>query len=130
MTTPGDRIKLRRKEMKYTQRSLAQVVKVSHVTISQWESCDSTPGGKNLFALAEALRCSPTWILYGDENQAPEPADKPPVPLSDTEIELLKLFSALPESEKERHMIDLRLKVEGFNRLFEELLTARKKTKN
>lgn len=129
MQTLGDRIKSRRKDMKYTQRSLAQVVGVSHVTISQWESGDSTPGGKNLFTLAEALRCTPTWILFGDKDQTPEQAEKPNPPLSEIEKELLKLFNSLPESEKEQHMTNLRFKVEGLNKLFHELLEARKNNK-
>ncbi len=125
MTTPGERIKLRRKELKQTQRNLASAVKVSHVTISQWESCDTTPGGKNLFALANALKCSPTWILYGDSDNSPVPVEDLTSPLSERELELLQLFAFLPESEKERHMEDLRHKVEQFNKLFAELLQAR-----
>ncbi|EMM5415271.1 helix-turn-helix domain-containing protein [Citrobacter farmeri] len=126
MTMPGERIRARRKDLKLTQRALAKLVKVAHVTISQWETGDSEPGGKNLFALSNALQCSPTWILYGDESATPgDPVDTPPA-LDEREIELLSLFSALPESEKERHLNELREKVDGFNRLFEELLQARK----
>lgn len=123
---PGERIRARRKDLKLTQRALAKLVSVAHVTISQWETGDSEPGGKNLFALSNALQCSPTWILYGDEAATPgTPVDTPP-PLDERETELLKLFSSLPESEKERHLTELREKVDGFNRLFEELLQARK----
>ncbi|HCB1754747.1 TPA: helix-turn-helix domain-containing protein [Klebsiella oxytoca] len=126
MTMPGERIRARRKDLKLTQRALAKLVNVAHVTISQWETGDSEPGGKNLFALSNALQCSPTWILYGDEAATPgTPVDNPP-PLDERETELLKLFSSLPESEKERHLTELREKVDGFNRLFEELLQARK----
>ncbi|MCC3704243.1 helix-turn-helix domain-containing protein [Rouxiella badensis] len=125
MMTPGDRIKLRRKEMKYTQRKLASVVKVSHVTISQWESCDTTPGGRNLFALASALKCTPTWILYGDTETSPIPIESIAPPLAERELELLRLFAYLPESEKERHMAELQSKVDEFNKLFAELLHAR-----
>ncbi|WP_139156488.1 helix-turn-helix domain-containing protein, partial [Enterobacter hormaechei] len=61
MTMPGERIRARRKDLKLTQRALAKLVNVAHVTISQWETGDSEPGGKNLFALSNALQCSPTW---------------------------------------------------------------------
>ncbi|UAN12413.1 helix-turn-helix domain-containing protein [Raoultella planticola] len=126
MTMPGERIRARRKDLKLTQRALAKLVNVAHVTISQWETGDSEPGGKNLFALSSALQCNPTWILYGDEAATPgTPLDTPP-PLDERETELLKLFSSLPESEKERHLKELREKVDEFNRLFEELLQARK----
>ncbi|CAH3627371.1 hypothetical protein AI2618V1_1703 [Serratia marcescens] len=126
MKLPGERIRARRKELKLTQRALAKIVPVSHVTVSQWETGDSEPGGKNLFALSKALQCTPTWILYGDDSQQPgEPEELPPQ-LDEREKELLDLFKALPESEKESHLAMLRDKVDGFNRLFEELLKARK----
>ncbi|MHA7847268.1 helix-turn-helix domain-containing protein [Serratia sp. D1N4] len=129
MNTPGERIRARRKEIDLTQRALAKLVKVSHVTVSQWESNDSEPGGKNLFALSESLQCSPTWILYGDEDKSPGEAQPQPRELDERESELLKLFAALPESEKERHLSDLRMRVDDFNRLFDELLQARKALK-
>lgn len=129
MTQPGERIRARRKEMNLTQRALAKIVKVAHVTISQWETGDSEPGGKNLFALSTALQCSPTWILYGDTDKAPGEPEESPQQLDDREKELLTLFTALPESEKEVHLKNLREKVDGFNRLFEELLHARKPKK-
>ncbi|WJV61037.1 helix-turn-helix domain-containing protein [Pectobacteriaceae bacterium C52] len=129
MTLPGERIRARRKELGLTQRALAKIVRVAHVTISQWETGDSEPGGKNLFSLSKSLQCSPTWILYGDEDQAPgEPSDQPRQ-LEQRENELLDLFAELPESEKELHLAALREKVDGFNRLFEELLHARKSQK-
>ncbi|AIR71443.1 helix-turn-helix domain-containing protein [Dickeya fangzhongdai] len=129
MNTPGQRIRARRKELKLTQRALAKLIKVSHVTVSQWETDDSEAGGKNLFALSEALQCSPTWILYGDEDKFPGEALPTPRELDERETELVRLFSALPESEKEKHLADLRERVDGFNRLFEELLRARKESK-
>jgi transcriptional regulator with XRE-family HTH domain len=129
MTIPGERIRARRKELKLTQRALAKLVKVSHVTISQWETGDSEPGGKNLFSLSNSLQCSPTWILYGDEGSEPGTPEALPRELDPQEKELVELFSSLPESEKERHLDELREKVDGFNRLFEELLKARKKNK-
>ncbi|PTA88715.1 transcriptional regulator [Kluyvera sp. Nf5] len=125
MIMPGERIRARRKELNLTQRALAKLVKVAHVTISQWETGDSEPGGKNLFSLSSALQCSPTWILYGDENSAPGDPIPPQNQLNESEKELLSLFASLPESEKERHLSDLREKVADFNRLFEELLKAR-----
>ncbi|QKJ86672.1 Transcriptional regulator [Paramixta manurensis] len=122
----GERIRARRKEFKLSQRALAQRVGVAHVTISQWETGDSEPGGKNLFTLSNALQCSPAWILYGDDTLAPATPQAAPQDVDERETELLALFSALPESEKLRHLDELREKVDSFNRLFEELLSARK----
>lgn len=129
--TPGDRIKNRRKELNLTQREVAKLAKVSHVSISKWESSDNEPRGQHLFQLSKALRCSPTWILFGDETHQPtipEP-NQDALDLDEVENELISLFRSLPESEKERHITDLRGKVDEFNRLFYELLQARKSNK-
>ncbi|EOW0181908.1 helix-turn-helix domain-containing protein [Klebsiella aerogenes] len=124
----GERIRARRKDCNYTQRTLAKALKISHVSVSQWERDDSEPTGKNLFALANALRCTPTWILFGDDEQAPPPPTDTQPTLDDRQLELLALFDALPESEQDAQLEELRARVENFNRLFEELLKARQRT--
>lgn len=65
MKTLGERAKERRKLSKLTQIQLSKKVGVSSVTISQWESGDTSPKGKNLHKLAEALGCTPEYLLYG-----------------------------------------------------------------
>ena len=101
-STIGQRILQRRKENKMTQRGLAEAAGVSYASISLWESDKTEPRGKNLHALADALQCSPTWLLFGDEDQIPEePKSKEEkLLLSTDEEELLKLYRALPESEQ------------------------------
>lgn len=130
-TTPGERIKSRRTELSYTQRELGKRASVSHVTISKWESDDNEPAGRHLFQLSKALRCSPTWILYGDEGHEPAAAEELPeqIELTEPERELLDLFRSLPESEKGPHLEALRSRVDDLNRLFYELLQARKSNK-
>lgn len=127
--TLNERIRARRIDMDMSQQKLADAVKVSHVTIFKWENGDTEPKGKNLFSLSRVLKCSPTWLLYGDDSSSPTPANELPTELDERQQKLLDLFDSLPESEKERHITDLEIKVDGFNALFEELLTARKKTK-
>lgn len=46
--------------------------------------------------------------------------------LKPDDIELIELYERLPASEKEKHLSELKDKVIGFDRLFEELLAARK----
>lgn len=46
--------------------------------------------------------------------------------LKPEESELIELYGRLPQSEKERHLSDLKAKVEDFDNLFKELLAARK----
>ncbi|MGI2078454.1 S24 family peptidase [Shewanella putrefaciens] len=69
MKTFNNRVKSRRDEIGLTQIQLAKKVGVSGVTISQWESGDYSPKGKNLYKLAEALECSPDWLIFGEEKQ-------------------------------------------------------------
>jgi transcriptional regulator with XRE-family HTH domain len=125
--TIGERIRARRKELKYTQRSLAKALKISHVSVSQWERDDSEPTGKNLFSLGKALGCSPTWILFGDDEATPESFTLERPPLDERQQEMLNLFDALPESEQDEQLQQMRAKVKNFNKLFDELLKARQR---
>ncbi|WP_279538274.1 helix-turn-helix domain-containing protein [Cronobacter turicensis] len=125
----GERIRARRTEMNYTQRTLAKALKISHVSVSQWERDDSEPTGKNLFALSKALRCSPTWILFGDDEREPLPlSEEKQQILDERHKELIDLFDALPASEQQAQLEELRARVDNFNKLFEEMLLARQRS--
>ena len=65
MAKISDRIKTRRKEFGLTQKELASLIGVTHATVSQWETTDTIPAGKNLEALCAALRTSGVWLLQG-----------------------------------------------------------------
>ncbi|WP_143339845.1 helix-turn-helix domain-containing protein [Cronobacter sakazakii] len=115
--------------MNYTQRTLAKALKISHVSVSQWERDDSEPTGKNLFALSKALRCSPTWILFGDDEREPlPPSEEKQQILDERHKELIDLFDALPASEQQAQLEELRARVDNFNKLFEEMLLARQRS--
>ena len=73
MNTLGERSKERRKIIKLTQIQLSKKVGVSGVTISQWESGDTSPKGENLYKLAQALMCSPDWLMFGDSKHKKKP---------------------------------------------------------
>ncbi|EKK5269353.1 helix-turn-helix domain-containing protein [Cronobacter dublinensis] len=125
----GERIRARRTEMNYTQRTLAKALKISHVSVSQWERDDSEPTGKNLFALSKALKCSPTWILFGDEEREPlSPSEVTHQVIDERHKELIDLFDALPASEQQAQLEELRARVDNFNKLFEEMLLARQRS--
>ncbi|RYM66281.1 MULTISPECIES: helix-turn-helix domain-containing protein [Serratia] len=124
--TLGDRLSARRKELGLTQKRLADLVSKSSVSVFKWESGQTEPKGATLFALGQALKCSPTWLLYGDEEQQPTPASDLPVELSEQEKKVLRLFNSLPESEKESQIMQLEARVKNFNSLFEEMLKVRK----
>ncbi|KFC13145.1 C2 family repressor [Trabulsiella guamensis ATCC 49490] len=62
----SDRIRQRRKELKLTQQSLAELTGVNRVTVTGWESDGYQPNGMNLQALAIALQCDPLWLVNGE----------------------------------------------------------------
>lgn len=126
--TIGERIRARRKELKHTQRTLAKALKISHVSVSQWERDDSEPTGKNLLALTKVLQCSPLWVLYGDDDKQPEEYISERPPLDERQQEVLDLFDALPRSEQDGQLQQMRARVRNFEKLLEELLEAKKRT--
>ena len=64
----GERLKQLR-EGKYTQEELADILKVSNVTISNWENGLQEPRSKRVRELAEALGTTPAYLL--GENDSP-----------------------------------------------------------
>lgn len=127
--TLGQRIKQRRKQIGLSQSDLSKAAGVSDSSVSLWESDNTAPRGANLHKLATALQCSPTWILFGDEDKSPgaPKSDNSISQLSADEIELLDLYRALPESDQIAQREEMRARVENFNKLFDELLEARKR---
>jgi len=126
--TFGSRLLRRRKELKFSQATLGKLTQVAHVTISQWERDETQPAGKRLFKLSKALQCSPTWLLFGDEDKVPSEPVQVQEELSPVHKELIELFDALPESEQQAQLSELRARVKNFDRLFDELLQARKRS--
>lgn len=54
-----------RRERKLTQRELAEMMGVSHVTVARWETGTRTPSSLALFALSKALKCAQEEITIG-----------------------------------------------------------------
>ncbi|EDY1761030.1 helix-turn-helix domain-containing protein [Salmonella enterica] len=69
--TFGERLLARRNELGLSQDDLAKKTGVSRVTISKIELGDSQDTrSSNLFRIAEALKCSPRWLLDGTEEES------------------------------------------------------------
>ena len=81
----NERIKARRKELKLTQSAVAKAIKVSRVSITQWELGDTSPNGANLDKLSKVLKTTAEWLLYGISGSIsgiiPEPETPQDVPL-------------------------------------------------
>ncbi len=65
-----------------------------------------------------------------DKTPAPPVSLDSALDLSEDELEMLRLYRALPKSEQQAQLSELRARVENFNRLFTELLEARKRNKH
>lgn len=63
MTTFGSRLRAARKMCGLNQTQLAKQTGLSITTISAYERGKTTPKIKTVFALGDALACSPTWLL-------------------------------------------------------------------
>lgn len=126
MKTIGQRIKERRLELKYSQRSLGKRAGVAHVTISQWERDETSPRGDNLFNLAEALSVEPGWIIRGDSSNEPD-SERAAIVLTSQQKQLIDLFEKLPVSEKEQHLQNLKRRVQECDETFSDLLKTKSK---
>lgn len=65
-TTLGDRIKIRRKALGFSRLDVALLLGVKDGAISMWERDASSPTCNKLAKLAEALKCDPRWLMFGE----------------------------------------------------------------
>lgn len=65
MNTVGSRIKFRRRQLKMTQKDVAEFVGVSASAVTQWENDTTIPSSESLLKLASYLESSPDWLLKG-----------------------------------------------------------------
>lgn len=65
MNTVGSRIKFRRRQLKLTQKDLAEYLGISASAVTQWEKDATDPSSENLLRLSQVLTCKPEWIMSG-----------------------------------------------------------------
>lgn len=68
----GERIKEARKAAGLTQRQLADKINVSNTSISNWETCVSTPDPDTIQHLCWALNVQPNYFFGADHPTFPE----------------------------------------------------------
>ncbi|MDY2594215.1 MAG: helix-turn-helix transcriptional regulator [Oliverpabstia sp.] len=61
----GQRIKLRRKELKISQTELAELIDVSNNHMSNIENAKTKPSMDNFIKLCEVLKVTPDYLLLG-----------------------------------------------------------------
>lgn len=80
----GQRVVNRMKELNLSGVEVAKHCGVSSTTVTNWRSGEHGATGMALSKLAQILRCSPDWLLYGREKDSPgsnEPRSGGEVPL-------------------------------------------------
>lgn len=69
MSSLGQRIKLRRKQLGLTQKELGSKVNLTEFNISKYERESTKPDIETLYKLAEALDCSIDYLLCKTDNK-------------------------------------------------------------
>lgn len=67
MKNIGSRIREARKSNKITQDAIAKALRISRVSVTQWENGITTPATERLSELADLLGVTSDWLLNGGE---------------------------------------------------------------
>lgn len=104
-STIGKRIKQRRNQLGLKQIEVKDAVGVSSGNMSDLENGNRLPSAGTLIRLSQVLHCTTDYILIGSSpnQEIPQTADA-------AEAELLRLYRALTDAEKEEILDIARLK--------------------
>lgn len=91
----AENMKARRKELKLSQISLSFRSGVPQQTISAVERGDRVPNSETMMLIANGLKCSVDYLLYGEEKE--KPAD-----IDGLDDELVSLLVGLPDRDVQR----------------------------
>lgn len=88
----GQRIKLRRQELKLTQLELAELIDISNNHMSAIENAKTNPSMDNFIKLCEVLKVTPDYLLLGSmhANNVPQDIVDKLRLCSQSDLELLK----------------------------------------
>lgn len=98
----SDRIKLRIKDLKLKQVDLVRATGASKSTVHGWLNGYTVPKGKNLLALADALKVTPGWLLDGGELI---PLDPDSIHLSDS-YPIPSLLTGSPDKPFQKELLE------------------------
>lgn len=101
MGYPGDRIALRRQQLRLSQEELANEIGSSQKQVSRYENGHNDPTSEVLVKFARALDTTTDWLLGLTDN--PERSLRDEGDLSPDERELLEIYREKP-IEKRRQM--------------------------
>lgn len=97
--TIHERIKERRIALGFESHgALAAEIGVSWQTVQQWENGTSAPTRKRIAKVAEVLKTTPNWLMYGDQPEGRKVLQF--AELSGLEAQLVMLYRQLEDDEK------------------------------
>jgi transcriptional regulator with XRE-family HTH domain len=102
---------------------LARVCGISPQAAGRWFT-KGKMSKESALKISEAFAVSLSWLL-SDDDSADESPFAPDIALTEKHRTLLNLFDRLPESEQDKHIESLKMMVENYDKLFNELLKAR-----
>ncbi|MER3384915.1 helix-turn-helix domain-containing protein [Pectobacterium aroidearum] len=126
----GARIFERRKMLGITQGDVAEKLQVSSAAISLWEKGKAIPTSEKLYNLADILQCEIDWLLMGKGAKPNTYGSSPETGLTKEEIQLLDLFNRIPKSERPKILDMIKIRIEEYDKLFQELLETRGRQDN
>lgn len=103
MTTIGNRIKERRKELRLTQLDIKEKTGISSGNMSDIERGNRLPAAATLAQLSEVLQCSVDYLLTGKSLTAENPCEYSEnyTPCSPQEQKILTFFRSMSKEDQE-----------------------------
>ncbi len=95
MTSIGNRIRNRRKELNLTQTDIYNICGIASGALSQMENGTRTPSILIFYSLAQALQCNMEWLVTGISTNSEN------FTIYEKEERLLQDFRLLPERDQE-----------------------------
>lgn len=115
--TIGERIRMRRKELKLTMQTIYERENIKTGNLSELEHDKYLPSVQTLIALGRVLQCSIDWLLTGEEYKAESSGTPDSLnfrtlkseqglmcdgsPLEEEEADLVAMYRLLPSHEQE-----------------------------
>ncbi len=109
MTSIGNRIKNRRKELSLTQTDIYNICGVASGALSQIENGTRTPSILIFYTLAQALQCNMEWLVTGASTNSEN------FTIYEKEEKLLQNLRLLPERDQEeiQELVEFKLHKKG-----------------
>lgn len=110
MTTVGNRIKKRRKDLHLTQMEIKEKTGISSGNMSEIEQGNRLPAAATLVLLSEILECSIDYLLTGKTPEQENLKKLLNEPVTEEDISFLRLLHGMSKEDKEELLLIAELK--------------------